>query len=179
MDNLSSHKVAGVREAIEAAGAELRYLPPYSPDLNVAGSQRRGQVLLHPSEKQLAIDSPVYRQRCDESFSPHRTEERRGLPATAGRFLNQSRPDRRATIGPRHVRFRPCFIDENGLLGRNVLLLIAPLLTRGRHVGTILLARNQRLFFRVSSSALHALQNVIKQTTSFRSVLRSACSSRK
>jgi transposase len=34
MDNLSSHKVAGVREAIENAGAELRYLPPYSPDLN-------------------------------------------------------------------------------------------------------------------------------------------------
>ena len=34
MDNLSSHKVAGVREAIEAAGAELRYLPPYSPDYN-------------------------------------------------------------------------------------------------------------------------------------------------
>jgi len=34
MDNLSSHKVAGVREAIEAVGAELRYLPPYSPDLN-------------------------------------------------------------------------------------------------------------------------------------------------
>ncbi len=34
MDNLSSHKVTGVREAIEAAGAELRYLPPYSPDLN-------------------------------------------------------------------------------------------------------------------------------------------------
>jgi transposase len=34
MDNLPAHKVAGVREAIEAAGAELRYLPPYSPDLN-------------------------------------------------------------------------------------------------------------------------------------------------
>jgi transposase len=34
MDNLSSHKVAGVRAAIEAVGAELRYLPPYSPDLN-------------------------------------------------------------------------------------------------------------------------------------------------
>lgn len=34
MDNLSSHKVAGVRERIEAAGAELLYLPPYSPDLN-------------------------------------------------------------------------------------------------------------------------------------------------
>lgn len=34
MDNLSSHKVNGVRQAIEAAGAELRYLPPYSPDFN-------------------------------------------------------------------------------------------------------------------------------------------------
>lgn len=34
MDNLSSHKVPGVAEAISAKGAELRYLPPYSPDLN-------------------------------------------------------------------------------------------------------------------------------------------------
>lgn len=34
MDNLSSHKVAGVLKAIEGAGAELRYLPAYSPDLN-------------------------------------------------------------------------------------------------------------------------------------------------
>ena len=34
MDNLKPHKVAGVGEAIEAAGATLRYLPPYSPDLN-------------------------------------------------------------------------------------------------------------------------------------------------
>ena len=34
MDNLSSHKVAAVREAIEDAGASPLYLPPYSPDLN-------------------------------------------------------------------------------------------------------------------------------------------------
>lgn len=42
MDNLGAHKVAGVRERIEAtlrqaqdsAGAELRYLPPYSPDFS-------------------------------------------------------------------------------------------------------------------------------------------------
>ncbi len=33
-DNLSVHKVKGVREAIERCGATLRYLPPYSPDLN-------------------------------------------------------------------------------------------------------------------------------------------------
>lgn len=34
MDNLSSHKAPGVAEAIQARGAEPRYLPPYSPDLN-------------------------------------------------------------------------------------------------------------------------------------------------
>ncbi|OAI30962.1 transposase [Methylosinus sp. R-45379] len=34
MDNLGSHKGAGVRKAIEAAGATLLYLPPYSPDFN-------------------------------------------------------------------------------------------------------------------------------------------------
>ena len=34
MDNLASHKGPRVRALIEAAGAELRYLPPYSPDFN-------------------------------------------------------------------------------------------------------------------------------------------------
>ena len=34
MDNLPAHKPQAVRAAIEAAGASLRYLPPYSPDLN-------------------------------------------------------------------------------------------------------------------------------------------------
>lgn len=34
LDNLQAHKVAGVRETIEDAGARLLYLPPYSPDFN-------------------------------------------------------------------------------------------------------------------------------------------------
>ena len=34
MDNFSSHKVKGIREAIESVGARLVYLPPYSPDFN-------------------------------------------------------------------------------------------------------------------------------------------------
>ena len=34
LDNLAAHKVAGVRQAIAAAGASILYLPPYSPDLN-------------------------------------------------------------------------------------------------------------------------------------------------
>jgi transposase len=34
MDNLSAHKGARIRELVEGRGCELRYLPPYSPDLN-------------------------------------------------------------------------------------------------------------------------------------------------
>lgn len=36
MDNLNVHKVSGIRESIEAVGAKLVYLPPYSPDLYVS-----------------------------------------------------------------------------------------------------------------------------------------------
>ena len=34
LDNLAAHKVAGVEQAVRAAGASIMYLPPYSPDLN-------------------------------------------------------------------------------------------------------------------------------------------------
>ena len=34
LDNLATHKIRGVGEAIQAAGARLLYLPPYSPDFN-------------------------------------------------------------------------------------------------------------------------------------------------
>jgi len=47
MDNLPAHKSVAIRKAIESAGAELRYLPPYSPDLNpieMAFSKFKAQV---------------------------------------------------------------------------------------------------------------------------------------
>jgi transposase len=50
MDNLSSHKGDDVRQAIEAAGAQLRYRPPYSPDLNPieqAFSKLKAQLRKH------------------------------------------------------------------------------------------------------------------------------------
>ena len=53
MDNLGSHKVKGVREAIEAAGASLMFIPPYSPDLN-------------PIEQGSPSSRPCYGQRNSE-----------------------------------------------------------------------------------------------------------------
>ena len=46
MDNLSSHKGPKVEQLIKAAGAELRYLPPYSPDMNPIG---KAYFKLNPS----------------------------------------------------------------------------------------------------------------------------------
>ena len=54
-DNLSSHKVAEVREAIVARGAELLYLPAYSPDLN-------------PIEMAFSTLKAILRQQAQRSF---------------------------------------------------------------------------------------------------------------
>jgi transposase len=56
MDNLSSHKALAVRQAIEAAGARLLYLPPYSPDFN-------------PIENAFAKLKALLRKAAD--FTPH------------------------------------------------------------------------------------------------------------
>ena len=55
LDNLSSHRVAGVKEVIAAAGATLPYLPPNSPDLN-------------PIEKLLAKLKALLRKAAKRSF---------------------------------------------------------------------------------------------------------------
>jgi transposase len=55
MDNFTSHKVAGVQEAIEAAGARLVYLSPYSPEFNPTENcwSKRVRVRMRPCKKRL------------------------------------------------------------------------------------------------------------------------------
>ncbi len=66
MDNLSSHKWACVREHIQAAGATLRFLPPYSPDFNLnpiekAFSRLVTNGLAHGGEdKRPVLDGPFW-----------------------------------------------------------------------------------------------------------------------
>jgi transposase len=71
MDNLPAHKVAGVREAIEARGAKLLYLPPYSPDLN-------------PIEQVFAKLKAMLRGAAERSVE--------GLWSTIGRLLDRFPP---------------------------------------------------------------------------------------
>jgi len=72
MDNLPSHKVSGIRAAIEAAGCRLEYLPPYSPDFN-------------PIEQAFSKLKRLLRSAAE------RTVE--GLWSMIGQLLDQFRPD--------------------------------------------------------------------------------------
>ncbi len=72
MDNLSSHKVEGIAQAIEARGAKLCYLPPYSPDLN-------------PIEQAFAKLKALLRKAAARSIE--------ALWQTIGRLLDQFTPE--------------------------------------------------------------------------------------
>jgi len=72
LDNLSSHKRAGIREAIAAVGAELVYLPPYSPDLN-------------PIEQVFAKLKSLLRGAAERSIT--------ALETTIGRLLDRFSPN--------------------------------------------------------------------------------------
>jgi transposase len=71
MDNLSSHKRVGVRKAIEAVGAELRYLPPYSPDLNpIEKAYSKLKAKLRAAEKRTISELESFLGEVLEEFSP-------------------------------------------------------------------------------------------------------------
>ena len=71
MDNLAAHKVAGVRHAIEAAGAHLLYLPPYSPDFNpIENVFAKLKALLRKAAARTVEDHWRARGRCHLGFPP-------------------------------------------------------------------------------------------------------------
>ena len=73
MDNLPAHKASGVREAIEAVGAELSFLPPYSPDFN-------------PIENAFARLKAMLRAKAERSIS--------ALWDTVGDLIDAFNPDK-------------------------------------------------------------------------------------
>ena len=84
MDNLPAHKVAGVRVAIEAAGAVLLYLPPYSPDFN-------------PIEMLFAKLKALLRKAAERTITSLWAAIGRLLSSSASPFGNALRPRWRAT----------------------------------------------------------------------------------
>jgi transposase len=72
MDNLGSHKGSGVRAAIEAAGAKLLYLPPYSPDFNpIENAFSKLKALLRAAAERTIEGLWSAIGRCLALFTPH------------------------------------------------------------------------------------------------------------
>ena len=72
MDNLGSHKGAGVRAAIEAAGAQLLYLPPYSPDFNpIENAFAKLKALLRTAAERTVEGLWNAIGCCLDRFTPH------------------------------------------------------------------------------------------------------------
>lgn len=71
MDNLACHKRAGVRRAVEAAGAELRFLPPYSPDLNpIELAFAKLKRLLRAAGKRVVAEVERFLGEATDAFAP-------------------------------------------------------------------------------------------------------------
>ena len=82
MDNLSSHKRAAVKTAIESVGAELRFLPPYSPDLNpIEKAFSKLKAMLRKAQKRTITSLQDYLGQALDNFSP---EECRNYFASCG-----------------------------------------------------------------------------------------------
>ena len=82
MDNLAAHKVAGVRQAIEAAGSHLRYLPAYSPDFNpIENAFAKLKALLRTAAARTGSDLWA---AIHQAFTRFKPDECRNYLATAG-----------------------------------------------------------------------------------------------
>ncbi|CAA2105383.1 hypothetical protein MBUL_03165 [Methylobacterium bullatum] len=82
LDNLNAHKVAGVREAIEAVGARVLYLPPYSPDFNpIEQIFAKLKALLRTAAARTADDLAI---AIKDAFAAFRPDECRNSITAAG-----------------------------------------------------------------------------------------------
>jgi transposase len=82
LDNLQAHKAAGVREAIERAGARLLYLPPYSPDLDpIEMAFAKLKALLRTAATRTVSDLRAAIRQALSRFAP---QECRNYLAAAG-----------------------------------------------------------------------------------------------
>jgi transposase len=94
LDNLQAHKVAGVREAIEAVGARVLYLPPYSPEFNPIE-----QIFAKPRPQ----DEPTIESRYDNTIEQIFAKLKHLLRTATARTV----PDLWAAIREAFTRFSP------------------------------------------------------------------------
>jgi transposase len=76
MNNLAAHRATGIREAIEAAGAQLRYLPLYSPDFNpIEDALSKLNPLLSKTAARIIDGFVGQRPRCNPAVYARRVRQ--------------------------------------------------------------------------------------------------------
>ena len=91
MDNLSSHKVAGGRDALRAVGAEVSYVPPDSPELNPIGmlvSNVKGEIRKRQPRTKTGCDELC--GECPDWFTPTNATTTSATPGTSRKGENQN-----------------------------------------------------------------------------------------
>ena len=134
---------------------------------------------LNAAREDLSVDRPVDTQRRDKAGRTHRAQEGRRFPTTVGNLGPEPRTLRATAVGTSHVRLSPGFVDKHQPVRVDRKLRGSPLSTRLDYVFTLLLSRNERLFFRVRFSARQARLSVTSETSQPSSSLAAACNSRK
>ena len=97
MDNLSSHKGPRVREMIEAAGARLLDLPPYSPDFNPIENAFANSPLTSPTGCACRCLKPAPLKALLRKAAERTVE---GLRRAIGRLINEIKPPNASTCSP-------------------------------------------------------------------------------
>jgi hypothetical protein len=115
-------------------------------DDDVAGRKRRDEDLVEVEPEGLAIDRPVEQPWRLDPVVPQGGQEGHGLPAAMGHLGRQALAARRPAPQRSHVGLGPGLVDEDEAGGIDEPLPRRPLGPSARHVGAVLLGRDQRLF---------------------------------
>lgn len=129
-------------------------------DDNVAMLQRRHELLLNVGEKDRSVDRPIHDERGGQGSTAKRGQKSRRFPVTVRNMGNQASAFRRTPSEPRHVRFRPGFVDENQMLWVQIQLLGSPFFPLLGDVGTVLFRGDQDFFLKVNFSSRKARDRV-------------------
>jgi hypothetical protein len=115
-------------------------------DDDVAWSQGRDEDLVDVLAEGLAIDRALDEPRCLDTIMAKGGEEGHGRPAALRHLRWEALTARPPATQRRHIGLGPGLVDEDEAGGIDPILVGLPLLASPRHVGTISLAGDQRLF---------------------------------
>ena len=122
-------------------------------DDDVAGLEGGHEHGLDIEAEALAVDRPVDEPWRGDGIVAQCSQERHGLPVAVLHLGLDAFPDRRPAVERRHVGLGPGLVDEHQAGRIDAVLIEKPLRPPARHVWTLLLGRDQRLFLSDRPSA--------------------------